>query len=76
MRFATEATGAMVFKKITLIGSSEEGFEEATNNAIDRAEQTLDNLKWIEVDDLSVELASVEGRQYQAEVTVAFELEE
>ena len=66
----------MVFKKIKLIGASEEGFEEATNNAIDRAEQTLENLKWIEVDDLSVELASVEGRQYQAEVTVAFELEE
>ena len=65
----------MVFKKITLIGSSDEGFEDATDDAIDRAEETLDNVMWITVDDLSVELASVEGREYQAEVTVAFELE-
>ena len=66
----------MVFKKITLIGSSDDGFEDATDDAIDRAEETLDNLMWITVDDLSVELASTEGREYQAEVTVAFELED
>ena len=66
----------MVFKKITLIGSSDEGFEAATDDAINRAEDTLDNVMWITVDELSVELASVEGREYQAEVTVAFELED
>jgi flavin-binding protein dodecin len=66
----------MVFKKITLIGTSEESFDAATENAIDRAEETIDNVKWVEVDTLGVEVASVEGRQYQAEVTVAFELEE
>ncbi|MGA9401753.1 dodecin [Haladaptatus sp.] len=65
----------MVFKKITLIGTSNEGFDEATENAIDRAEDTLDNIKWVEVDTLGVEVASVEGRQYQSEVTVAFELD-
>ncbi|MFC3960025.1 dodecin [Halovivax cerinus] len=66
----------MVFKKITLIGTSEESFEAATDNAIDRAESTLQNVHWVEVDELGVELASVADRQYQAEVTVAFELEE
>ncbi|MCO8245032.1 MULTISPECIES: dodecin [unclassified Haladaptatus] len=65
----------MVFKKITLIGTSDEGFDEATENAIDRAEETLDKIKWVEVDTLGVEVASVEGRQYQSEVTVAFELD-
>ncbi|KZN25822.1 dodecin [Haladaptatus sp. R4] len=65
----------MVFKKITLIGTSDEGFDEATESAIDRAEETLDNIKWVEVDTLGVEVASVEGRQYQSEVTVAFELD-
>ena len=65
----------MVFKKITLIGTSPESFDAAADDAIDRAEETLDNVKWIEVDDLGVEIASVEGREYQAEVTVAFELE-
>ena len=64
----------MVFKKVTLIGRSEESFDDATDDAIDRAEATLDNVHWIEVDELGVEVASVEDREYQAEVTVAFEL--
>jgi len=66
----------MVFKKITLVGTSTDSFEAAVDDAIDRAEQTLDNVLWIEVDELGVEVASVPDREYQAEVTVAFELTE
>ena len=66
----------MVFKKITLIGTSSESFDAAADEAIDRAEDTLNNVYWVEVDELGVEIASVENREYQAEVTVAFELEE
>lgn len=64
----------MVFKKITLIGASDESFDDAVDNAVDRADDTLENVYWVEVEELGVELASVEGRQYQAEVEVAFEL--
>ncbi|WP_089766571.1 dodecin [Halobellus clavatus] len=64
----------MVFKKVTLIGRSGESFDEAVDDAIDRANETLDNVHWIEVDELGVEIASVEDREYQAEVTVAFQL--
>lgn len=67
---------AMVFKKITLIGTSSESFEKATENAVDRAEATLDNVHWVEVTEQGVEIASVDGREYQAEVEVAFELED
>ena len=67
---------AMVFKKITLIGTSPDSFDAAADDAIDRAEETLQNVHWIEVDELGVEVASVDDREYQAEVTVAFELEE
>ena len=66
----------MVFKKITLIGTSSESFDAAADEAIDRAEDTLNNVYWVEVDELGVEIASVENREYQAEVTVAFELED
>ncbi|PSQ25399.1 dodecin [Halobacteriales archaeon QS_9_68_17] len=66
----------MVFKKITLIGTSPESFDAAADDAIDRAEDTLQNIQWIEVDELGVELASTEDREYQAEVTVAFRLED
>ena len=65
----------MVYKKITLIGRSSESFDAAVDDAIDRANDTLDNVHWVEVDELGVEIASVDDREYQAEVTVAFELE-
>jgi flavin-binding protein dodecin len=65
----------VVYKKITLIGRSTEGFDEAADEAVDRATETLDNVHWVEVQELGVEIASVDGREYQAEVEVAFELE-
>lgn len=65
----------MVFKKITLVGTSSESFDAAADDAIDRAQETLQNVHWIEVDNLGVELATAADREYQAEVTVAFELE-
>ncbi|ADD03620.2 dodecin [Natrialba magadii ATCC 43099] len=66
----------MVFKKITLIGTSSESFDDAADNAIDRAEETLQNVQWAEVDELGVEVATADNREYQAEVTVAFKLED
>lgn len=66
----------MVFKKITLIGRSDESFDAAADDAIERAEETLDNVLWVEVEEFGVEIASVEDREYQAEIEVAFELAE
>lgn len=66
----------MVFKKITLTGTSEESFEHAADNAVDRAEMTLDNVMWAEVKEMGVEIAGVEEREYQVELEVAFELED
>ena len=66
----------MVFKKVTLIGTSTESFDAATDDAIDRAEKTLDNVYWAEVQEFGVELKRADDREYQAEVEVAFELED
>lgn len=66
----------MVYKKIRLIGRSTEGFEAAVDDAVDRAEATLENVSWVEVVEQGVEVASVEEREYQAEVEVAFGLED
>jgi hypothetical protein len=65
----------MVYKKIVLIGRSTDTFEAAVEDAIDRAEQTLENLMWVSVENQAVELDGPE-REYQAEVEVAFELQE
>ncbi|WP_066413217.1 dodecin [Halorubrum aethiopicum] len=66
----------MVFKKITLIGTSEESFDAAADEAIDRAEDTLDNVYWAEVQEFGVEIKNAPEREYQAEVEIAFELED
>lgn len=68
-------THGMVFKKVTLVGRSTENFEGAVENAIDRAEETLENLMWVSVVTQTVELEGTD-REYQAEVEVAFELRE
>ena len=64
----------MVFKKITVIGTSTDSFEAAVDDAIDRADATVEAIHWVEVEEFGVEIASVPERQYQAEVTIAFEL--
>ena len=66
----------MVFKKITLIGTSEESFDAAVDDALDRADRTLENVYWAEVDEMGVEIKNAPTREYQAEVEVAFELAE
>lgn len=66
----------MVFKKITLIGTSSESFDDAVDDAVDRAETTLENVMWVEVEEMGVEVANADGREYQATVEVAFRLEE
>jgi flavin-binding protein dodecin len=66
----------MVFKKVTLIGTSSESFDAAADDAIDRARDTLENIHWLEVETLGVELASTDQPEYQAEVEVAFRLED
>jgi hypothetical protein len=65
----------MVYKKVKLIGTSGQNFEGAIDDAITRAEMTLDNIHWVEVVEQGVELATVNDREYQVEVEVAFELE-
>jgi flavin-binding protein dodecin len=66
----------MVFKKITLIGTSGENFEEAVDDAIQRAEMTIDNVQWVEVVEQSVQVGGLNAREYQVEAEIAFELEE
>jgi len=66
----------MVYKKVTLIGRSPESFDAAAENALQRAQETLENVHWVEVDEMGIEVASVEDHEYQAEVTVAFELQD
>lgn len=66
----------MVFKKVTIIGRSDESFDDAVDDAIARADETLNSLQWATVQEQGVELATVDTPEYQVEVEVAFELED
>jgi len=65
----------MVYKKVNLTGGSTESWEDAAMNAVDRAETTLENIKWVEVKSKGIEIASVDEPEYQTEVEIAFEVE-
>jgi len=65
----------MTYEKTTVIGTSTESFTAATDDAIDRAEQRYDRVKWAEVELRGVEVANAADREYQVEAVVAYEVE-
>lgn len=74
--FLASGNGVVVYKKVRLIGTSTESFDHAAEDAIERAQETLDHVKWLEVEEMGVEIAGTEQPEFQTEVTVAFELED
>jgi len=52
-----------IYKKIELVGTSTTGVEDAVNNAITKAAETIRNMRWFEV---------VETRGYIEEDKVAY----
>ncbi|MDZ7688026.1 MAG: dodecin [Halobacteriales archaeon] len=65
----------MVYKKVNLTGSSTESWEDAAMQAVERAETTLENVKWVEVQSKGIEIASADEPEFQTEVEIAFEVE-
>jgi flavin-binding protein dodecin len=52
-----------IYKKIEIVGSSPDSFQQAVENAISKASETLRNMRWFEV---------VETRGYLAEDKIAY----
>lgn len=63
------------YKIIELVGISEESFSDAVDDAIHRADQTLDDLSWFEVIEERGSVSDGNVSEYQVKVKVAFELE-
>lgn len=62
----------MVRKKITLIGSSEESWEDAAQRAVDEAMETLHAVEWIEVVEQTAHVGNDGVDLYHTEIEVAF----
>jgi hypothetical protein len=65
-----------VYKKIEIVGSSPNGFEEAVQNALARAEKTLRNMRWFEVIESRGTIDEGKVSEWQVTLKVGFTLEE
>jgi flavin-binding protein dodecin len=66
-----------VAKVIEIIGSSEKGWEDAAQVAVDEAQKTIHGIHGIEVKDMTAIVDSGTGKitHYRAAVKVSFEVE-
>lgn len=65
-----------VHRRIELVGTSTESIEDAIENAISRAAQTMRHLEWFEVLETRGAIKEDKVREYQVVIKVGFVLEE
>ena len=64
------------YKKIELVGSSANGFEEAVKNALARAEKTVRNMRWFEVAETRGYIENGKISHWQVTLKIGFTLED
>ena len=65
-----------VYKTVELTGSSPQSMEAAVTNAVERAGETLHNLRWFEVTDTRGHIEDGRIAHWQVTVKVGFTLDE
>ncbi len=65
-----------VYKKIELVGSSQKSIEEAVNNAVERAAETIRHIRWVEVVETRCHVEENKIAYWQVTVRIGFTLEE
>jgi len=65
-----------VYKKIDVVGSSKKSVEDAIENAVKRASQTIDHVEWFEVDEIRGHVVDGKVGHYQVVMKVGFRLED
>jgi flavin-binding protein dodecin len=64
-----------VFKSLELVGTSEQGFDDAARTAVKRAGETIRDMEWMEVVEQRGYIRDGEIHEYQVKVRVWFKLE-
>jgi len=64
-----------VYKKVELTGTSPKSIEEAVNNAIQRAGESLRNLRWFELVEVRGDIENNAVKHWQTTIKVGFTLE-
>jgi flavin-binding protein dodecin len=64
-----------VYKMLELVGSSSTGIEDAVQNALARASQTIRNMRWFEVTETRGYIEENKINHWQVTVKIGFTLE-
>ena len=62
-------------KKVEVVGTSDESFSKAADNAIAKASQTIRNLEWFEVLQMTGQISNAGIKQYQVTMKIGFRLD-
>jgi len=65
-----------VYKKIEIVGSSPNGFEEAVQNALGRAKKTIRNMRWFEVSETRGYIDDGKIAHWQVTLKIGFTLDD
>lgn len=65
-----------IYKKIEITGTSDQSLEAAIENAITRASQTIDDMRWFEVIETRGTIEENEVMQWQVTVKIGFTLKD
>ncbi len=65
-----------IYKKIELTGSSTIGIQEAIENAISKAAQTIQDMRWFEVVETRGHISDGKVAHWQVTIKVGFSLSE
>jgi flavin-binding protein dodecin len=65
-----------VYKIVKLAGSSHESIEDAIQQAIDKAGESINNMRWFELDEVRGHINEGNVAHYQVKLDVGFTLED
>ena len=65
-----------VYRVTEIVGSSENGIEDAIDGAIARAAKTVRNLEWFEVVEIRGHIENGEVAHYQVKLKIGFKLDD
>ena len=65
-----------VYKLVELVGSSQQSFDDAVQNAVAKAGKTLRNMRWFQVIDTRGQIDQGKIAYWQVTVKVGFTIEE
>ena len=65
-----------IYKKIELVGSSKNSIEEAVQNAVTRAGESVRNIRWLEVGEIRGHVVDAKVDHWQVAVKLGFTLDE